>query len=271
MGIAIGAAMCVLAGLGIAILFFMASGGKPDETDQMARSSGKPDAGPRKQRIEPKTEPPRNDTRTSPNSPQPPKSNREKRRSQAPDLPPSRKPRFVFLADLPERNVFALDFKKKGDHIVNREKSPNAIFLHPADNTLAYLVYSLNKQYSRFRTKVGINDTANGGRGSDSPLTFTVAGDKRILWQSKRIQRVGEVDICDISVEGLSQLIIQVHCQGKAYCAHAVWVEPQLEVQASPPIKTKPDGTADKGHKPRNNGRSGGPAENPGGPARPAP
>ena len=72
--------------------------------------------------------------------------------------------------------------------------------------------YRLNKKrkLARFRTVGGINATS---RKSESPLTFEVRGDGKLLWKSQPIS-TGQTEPCDISVDGCDELRLQVHCAG---------------------------------------------------------
>jgi hypothetical protein len=133
-----------------------------------------------------------------------------------------------FLVDLREREQRSYSFEKGEKYSVNGEKVPHGLLLHPFDNAPAYVVYDLKRGYSRFKAKVGVSDSANAGTGSKSPLSFSVAGDGKTLWESKRVQKRGDFDSCDIPLDSIRQITLQVHCFGSSYCAHAVWVEPRL-------------------------------------------
>jgi hypothetical protein len=102
------------------------------------------------------------------------------------------------------------------------------------------VIYRIGKKYSRFQATVGIRDGANGGRGSVTPLTFRVVGDGKELWKSAPIQKCGETRDCTVSVAGVERLELRVDCPGEAFCAHAVWAEPSLEEEISPPKPPRP-------------------------------
>jgi hypothetical protein len=88
----------------------------------------------------------------------------------------------------------------------------------------------LSKRFRLFKTMAAILNSANGGGGSASPLTLTfkVIGDGKLLWQSQPLKKGGQVEACEVSVSGLSELVLQVDCPGSADFAHAIWIEPSL-------------------------------------------
>jgi hypothetical protein len=150
----------------------------------------------------------------------------------------------VYLSSLPEMNpqVGWAKFGKDGRHyeedgtfnwiVVAGKISPHGLAMHGASQFDSQVTYRLNKKFVRFRTVGGINVTS---RSSESPLTFEVLGDGRLLWKSQPI-RTGQTEPCDISVEGCDELRLQVHCAGNSGWAHAVWEEPQVfESKSSPP------------------------------------
>jgi hypothetical protein len=110
------------------------------------------------------------------------------------------------------------------------------IFLHPPPSGHSSLKYSLvtmpatiRRDNLYFRSKVAINDGANGGAGSGQPLTFKLVVDEAVRWTSRPIQRCSDADECLVSVPPEAQTVeIQVHCPGDPYCAHAVWLDPRL-------------------------------------------
>src|SRR5205823_5351646 len=94
----------------------------------------------------------------------------------------------------------------------------------------AYVAYDLNERFQIFKTTAGIADSINDGKPEmgAGPFTFTVTGNGKLLWQSQPLQKPGEVDPCQVSVDGISRLILQIHCPGSASDAEPVWVEPRL-------------------------------------------
>jgi hypothetical protein len=109
---------------------------------------------------------------------------------------------------------------------VNGEESPHGIGMHPSFDGPANLTYALNKQYKRFMARVSLNDTVFDR--SASPMTFTVYGDGEVLWRSDPVWTRRETQECDISVQGVDKLTLEVSASAKAHGAHGVWIEPRL-------------------------------------------
>ncbi len=129
----------------------------------------------------------------------------------APPLPPG----------LPEPPPFT------GVRVHNRPAS-HGIFMHPPmqpEGGTAGLSYKLGGMYARFGAEASLND---GPPESMTPLTFTVRGDGRILWQSHPIRRQDDAERCEVSVRGVDVVTIEVNCPGDPRGAHAVWIEPEV-------------------------------------------
>jgi serine/threonine protein kinase len=122
--------------------------------------------------------------------------------------------------------------KGKGQSVevsINGKISPHGIFMHPPpppfDGEPVSISYALERKYRRFTAEVSIND---GPDVSDTPCTFRVFGDGKMLWESKPVTSQADTQKCTIAVEGVDVLRIEVVCPGKTRGAHAVWVEPQV-------------------------------------------
>jgi hypothetical protein len=87
------------------------------------------------------------------------------------------------------------------------------------------LSYRLRKQFKSFRTEVSLND---GPMSSETPCTFWVYGDGKVLWKSTAVSSRKDTQRCAVSVQGVDVLRIAVTCPGPARGAHAVWLEPQV-------------------------------------------
>jgi serine/threonine protein kinase len=74
----------------------------------------------------------------------------------------------------------------------------------------------------------GRGDTMQGPPRIPAPLTFRVLGDERELWKSKPIQEVVDEDKFEVSVRGVRQLRLEVHCPGLNMAAAATWLSPRL-------------------------------------------
>ena len=113
--------------------------------------------------------------------------------------------------------------------IVHDQPFPHGIFMHPAptaEGGEASLRYDLGGRYAIFTAETSLND---GPGESETPLTFLVEGDGRLLWQSSRPLR-GQADgeSCNVAVAGVRQLTIRVTCPGFPRGAHAVWIDPKV-------------------------------------------
>jgi S1-C subfamily serine protease len=100
----------------------------------------------------------------------------------------------------------------------------------PAGPGFSFARYQLDGKYRCFHSAAAANDSiAAMTRGMlDTPMTFSVVGDGRLLWRSGPIQRPGESQPCIVDVTGVRQLEVRVtHSSGGA--THAVWVDPYVQ------------------------------------------
>jgi serine/threonine protein kinase len=107
--------------------------------------------------------------------------------------------------------------------------SPHGIFMHPPGEDLegapASLSYSLGKDYQTFLAEVSLGDES---RGCDPPCKFSVYGDGKLLWQSRPVASQTDAQQCQVSVQGVDILRIEVVCPGPPGGAHAIWIEPRV-------------------------------------------
>ncbi len=103
----------------------------------------------------------------------------------------------------------------------------HGIFMHPppAHEGSASLTYRLGGEFKTFHAEVTLND---GPPRSESPVTFAVYGDDRLLWQSRSVSTQGDGQTCAVAVQGVDRLKVEVRCAGEPRAAHAVWVDPYL-------------------------------------------
>lgn len=101
--------------------------------------------------------------------------------------------------------------------------------LHPPSRGQAQVSYRPNKRFRTFEATVGIRDGANGGAGSQSPLTFLVKADDVQLWSSRPLQKCGLTETCSVPVASVEKLTLVVSCPGDNYCAHGAWGDPRLK------------------------------------------
>jgi hypothetical protein len=149
---------------------------------------------------------------------------------------------IVYLIDLDEGETKLGPWKFGKGTLGNPDASPisfkekrslSGLGLHPPQNGISSVRYRLDKGFQYFHSSVALNDTA--GKGANTPITFQVVGDGRVLWTSKPVQATRIKQECWVNVSGVSVLELQVSCPGRAEDAHAVWLEPHLLKDASTP------------------------------------
>lgn len=110
--------------------------------------------------------------------------------------------------------------------LINGERKQKSIFMHPPvpplDDEPASLTYRLDRQFDVFESDVSLNDRQE----SENPVTFTVYGDGKLLWESRPISSPRDIQHCVVSIRGVSELKIETRCAGPPKGAHAVWIEP---------------------------------------------
>ena len=151
----------------------------------------------------------------------------------------------VYLSDLSPTHVQTLSNRKWGfgtkglvGHgsgrkiTVNGKLSPNGLGTHPPRGGKARIEYNIDHQYRSFLGAVAIND---GNPQAWSPITFQINGDGSKLWTSKPIQTHKQPQQFEVDVRGIKQLALIVHCPGHNHAANAVWIEPRLYPDTTPP------------------------------------
>ncbi len=111
---------------------------------------------------------------------------------------------------------------------VRGEPSLHGIFMHPPpppNSGNPRLAYSLNRQYDVFQADVSLND---GPMRSDTPLTFYLYGDGKLLWKSREVSSQDDSQTCNVSIKNVGTLAIEIECPGEPRGAHAVWIEPRV-------------------------------------------
>jgi len=108
---------------------------------------------------------------------------------------------------------------------IDGKPSPHGIGMHPGPNAPARLTYPLGKRFRRFRASVSLNDSS---ARSNAPMTFTVHGDNAVLWQSTPITTRAETQECDVPVQDVDVLKLEVTAGPRSFGAHGVWIEPRL-------------------------------------------
>jgi len=152
-----------------------------------------------------------------------------------PDVPAADARPMVYLDDIDEHecSVGHGTLGKWGSHgygpahiEVQGHRASHALSTHPPPYGSAYVAYRLEGRYSRFTAAAAISDAAQ--QPSESALVFKVFGDGRLLWQSRPIQQNGASQDCDVDIQDVDVLKLQVECNGGAVFAYAVWIEPQV-------------------------------------------
>jgi hypothetical protein len=118
----------------------------------------------------------------------------------------------------------------------------HALYMVPPPSGKSYVIYVLNGKYRVFSATPAlglppdaVSAQANKKRGwrgaAFSPITFRVLGDGKLLWESRPIQKSGDGQACEVAVQGIEKLELQVVCSGSSNAAWALWVEPFLTVK----------------------------------------
>jgi serine/threonine protein kinase len=114
-----------------------------------------------------------------------------------------------------------------------RGKEPvHALVTHPRTGMTATVTYQLDGRYDSFSSTIGLADVTE--TGSQSPLTFRVAGDGKELWKSRSVKALKDEESFSVSVQGIRELVLEVSCAGDNFKAFAVWFEPRLTLARSP-------------------------------------
>jgi hypothetical protein len=121
-------------------------------------------------------------------------------------------PRETYLVDLQAEKISAVVFKKDQQVKVKGVESTKSLFLHPPGKGFSEATYSLDGKYRQFKASVAINDGANGGAGSVTPLTFSVYLDGKEVWKSNPVQKCGQTQECDVGVTGAGKIALRVTC-----------------------------------------------------------
>ncbi len=122
----------------------------------------------------------------------------------------------------------------------SRSLASNATRKSPSPS---HVVYDLGKRYHTFRTTAAINfPTAEDGlerakkeawKGwPESPIKFRVFGDGKLLWESRGMQKHGESQECEVNIEGVEQLRMEVSCAGSARFTWSFWAYPRVTFKA---------------------------------------
>jgi serine/threonine protein kinase len=103
--------------------------------------------------------------------------------------------------------------------------SPHGIFQHGRSPWYS-VSYTLDKKYSRFWSKVAVNDSVR--EKYCDPFYLYVYGDGKELWHSPKMTKTGVVEVCDISVKDVEVLKLLIYCERSLRGTHAAWIEPSV-------------------------------------------
>ncbi|TWU12412.1 NPCBM/NEW2 domain protein [Symmachiella macrocystis] len=141
-----------------------------------------------------------------------------------------------FLTDLPEFDLilgpwgFAKHGKKGAYHpdpiMVHGSHVENGIGMHPPGGGHSRARYNLG---GKFGTLLGgAVLAAAAGSSGESPVTFSIIADNRLLWTSKPQQAAQQVEDFAIDIRDVEILELRTTCPGGANNCHACWVDPYV-------------------------------------------
>jgi hypothetical protein len=128
-----------------------------------------------------------------------------------------------------------------GPKVIFQGKTPeHALSTYPPRKGTGYVSYVLKGEYRTLRAVAAIMqvDPAEAARvakepffmgGPASPLTFRVIGDGKLLWESRPLVKSGDSQVCNVGIEGVSLLELEVACPEMNSYGWAAWIEPALE------------------------------------------
>ncbi|ADB16948.1 Glycosyl hydrolase family 98 putative carbohydrate binding module [Pirellula staleyi DSM 6068] len=115
---------------------------------------------------------------------------------------------------------------------IRGKRSPHGIFLHPNTDLGSRIVYQLERKFRMLTGAVSQNDSATDL--AFTPLTMRVVGDGQVLWASRPIRSVSDVQAFQVDITGVNQLQLEVVCPGNNGKSHAVWfgvlANPELRI-----------------------------------------
>lgn len=141
-----------------------------------------------------------------------------------------------FLSDLPEYDLilgpwgFAKHGKKGAYHpdliMVNGRHAEHGIGMHPPGGGYSRARYNLG---GKFGTLLGgAVLAAEPGSSGESPVTFSIIADNRLLWTTKPQQAAQQVQDFAIDIRDVEILELRTTCPGGANNCHACWVDPYV-------------------------------------------
>lgn len=139
----------------------------------------------------------------------------------------------TYLDDLNEFDV-TLGWGKVGKHgdgpeqgsaiLVRGLKPKNSIVAHPPETGSAFLSYRLDGNYSLLTGSVTVPD----GFVMQTPITFRILGDDKVLWKSHSVTDTKDAQNFSIPVKDVKILKLETNSRGVSPQAWAVWLGPCL-------------------------------------------
>lgn len=114
--------------------------------------------------------------------------------------------------------------------VVNGQHYRRGLGMHPKKRDKSSMVgYALNAQYRTLvaQCAIAVSDNVRGD------TQFSVIGDGKLLWWSRRVNQKDIVQTCNVSVKGVRNLELWVSCSDH-YGAWACWLDPFL-LKSEPP------------------------------------
>jgi hypothetical protein len=144
---------------------------------------------------------------------------------------------FVFCSDMkgsavkngpwPVTKHGKLGNPDNGPIVVSGEKCPEGISMHPPNSGSASVQFSVNGKGKGFLSRVSLSDTAK--RPFDKGI-FYVYGDGKELWKSGPIVKAGQIEECNIDINGIDVLELRTVTRGIHNELHMVWLDPRIRV-----------------------------------------
>lgn len=108
-------------------------------------------------------------------------------------------------------------------------ESKNSIYMSGLTSSEVYVTYNIEGKFETFESIAYISEMFPEQGNPASPLVFKVQGDGQLLWKSNPLTKKREQEHCKISVVGIKELSLRIHCEGKDNWALGSWIEPRLD------------------------------------------
>lgn len=109
----------------------------------------------------------------------------------------------------------------------------HAVGTHARPDGPAYARYHLEGQFRSLKGTAALQEVRPGQPDFEGTLQFRIAGDGKLLWQSKPFKHLGETETFSVSLAGIKDLELSVQSDRPGH-GWAGWLEPQLEWAKKP-------------------------------------